>query len=77
MHVLVFNLKVYTIDNFSKEIRMTNFYKRNVTKRLYRISNRKGAHKRLIINYKIYHIFPETRAANEIDANDMFLWRLV
>lgn len=56
---------------------MTNLYKRNVTKRLYRISNRKGAHKRLIINYKIDHIFPATGAANEIDANDMFLLGLM
>lgn len=50
---------------------MTNLYKRNVTKRLYRISNRKGAHKRLIINYKIDNIFPATGAANEIDANNV------
>lgn len=56
---------------------MTNLYVRNVIKRLYRISSRKGAHKRLIINYKIDHIFPATGTANEIDANDMFLWRLV
>lgn len=57
---------------------MTNSYKSNVIKGWFRISDRKEAHKRLKMNWKINNIFSyaETGSGNEIDANDMFLWRL-
>lgn len=55
---------------------MTNSYKRNVTKRWFRIGDRKEAYKRLRKNWKINNIYAETGSANDIDSNDMFLWRL-
>lgn len=52
---------------------MINLYERNVFKRLYRISNRKGVYIWLIIIYKIDYIFFVIGVVNEIDVNDMFL----